>query len=114
MKINTEIQNGIAVIKLNGKLLGGPPASDDIKNQVYSLLDDGVKKIVIDLEKVSRMNSSGLGILIASLTSIKNRDGELLLASVNETMEGVMVMTKLDSIFTIHKTAQDATNAFSS
>ncbi len=112
MKIKTRMMNDVAIISLNGKLLGGPPASEEIKNEVYRLLDEGVRKFVFDLEGVSRMNSSGLGILISALTSIKNRGGELKLAAVNETMEGVLVSTKLNTIFEIYGTAEGAAQSF--
>ena len=112
MKIKTRMVNDVAVISLNGKLLGGPPASDEIKNEVYRLLDEGVRKFVFDLEGVSRMNSSGLGILISALSSIKNRGGEMKLAAVNETMEGVLVSTKLNTIFEIYGTAEGAAQSF--
>ncbi len=112
MKLKTRMVNDVAIISLSGKLLGGPPASDEIKNEVYRLLDDGVRKFVFDLEEVSRMNSSGLGILISALSSIKNRGGELKLAAVNETMEGVLVSTKLNTIFDIYGTAEGAAQSF--
>lgn len=111
MKISTRMIGNVAVMSLSGKLLGGPPISDDIKNEVYRLLDSGVKKIVMDLEKVTRMNSTGLGILISALTSVKNREGELCLAAINENMESIMVMTKLNTIFHIFGTAEGAAKA---
>jgi len=104
----------VAVISMSGKLLGGPPTSDDTKNEVYRLLDSGVKKIVMDLENVTRMNSTGLGILISALTSAKNRGGDLCLAAISENMESIMVMTKLNTIFQIYGTAEGAATAFAS
>lgn len=108
MKLESRMVGDVAIISLNGKLLGGPPASEDIKKEIYKLLDSGVKKFVIDLEKVSKMNSSGLGILISALTSVKNRGGELCLAAVNDLMEGILVMTKLNTIFDRYETAEGA------
>lgn len=113
MKISTRMIDDVAVVSLSGKLLGGPPASEEIKGEIYKLLDNGVRKFVVDLEKVTRMNSTGLGLLISALTSVKNRSGELKLAAVNENMEGILVMTKLNTIFDIAKTAEGAAKAFS-
>ncbi len=112
MKIKTQMIDDVAVLRLSGKLMGGPPASTEIKETIYKLLDDGVKKFVIDLEEVTRMNSSGLGILISALTSVKNRGGELKLASLNENMNAIMVMTKLNTIFDIAQTAGGAAKSF--
>jgi anti-sigma B factor antagonist len=112
MKIKKRMVDEVAILSLSGKLLGGPPDSQELKDQVYQLLDEGTKKIVIDLEGVKRMNSSGLGILISTLTSVRNRGGDLKLAAVNETMEGILVMTKLNTIFDLYKTAEGAAQTF--
>ena len=113
MKIKTRMLDDVAILDVSGKLLGGPPSSQELKDQVYQLLDKGIKKFVIDLENVKRMNSSGLGILISILTSIRNRDAELKLAAINETMEGIFVLTKLNSIFDTYKTSEGAAQGFS-
>lgn len=112
MKIKTRMIDDVAVISLSGKLMGGPPASEDIKKEVYKQLDAGIKKFVFDLEGLTRMNSSGLGILISNLTSIRNRGGELRLAALNENMEGILIMTKLNTIFDISPTAEGAAKSF--
>lgn len=113
MKIRKRMMNEVAILEVSGKLLGGPPSSQELKDQIYQLLDEGVKKFVIDLEGVKRMNSSGLGILISIHASIRNRDGILKLSAVNETMEGILVLTKLNSIFELYKTAEGAAQSFS-
>jgi len=112
MKVSSRLIDDVVVISLSGKLMGGPDTSEAVKNEIYKYLDQGIKKFVIDLEKVSRMNSSGLGILISALTSVRNKGGELRLAALNENMEGILVMTKLNTIFDIHMTAEGAAKSF--
>lgn len=112
MKIKQRIIDDVAVIGLSGKLLGGPPGSQEFKDLIYKLLDQGVKNVVVDLSEVSRMNSSGLGILISALTSLRNRDGDMKLAAINETMKGILVMTKLNTIFETYGTAEGAAASF--
>ena len=112
MKIKKRMMGDVAILDVSGKLLGGPPSSQELKDQVYQLLDEGVKKFVIDMEGVKRMNSSGIGILISILTSIKNRGGALKLAAVNEMMEGLFVITQLNSIFETYKTSEGAAKSF--
>jgi anti-sigma B factor antagonist len=99
MALEHQIVDGIAVVYLTGKLQGGTPDSQEMKDTVQKLLDAGVKNIVLDLAAVKRMHSSGLGVLISLLTSIRNRGGDLKLAAINETMEGILAVTKLNSIF---------------
>ena len=112
MKIKERMIGDVAVLDLSGKLLGGPPGSEEIKEKIYKFIGQNIRKVVINLDEVTRMNSSGLGILISTLTSLKNRDGALRLAGVNETMEGVLIMTKLNSIFEIYDTAEGAAQSF--
>ena len=64
------------------------------------------------MSNVKRMNSSGLGILISGYTSIKNKNGEMKLAKVNKLMKGILVMTKLDTIFESYDTIDEAVKSF--
>jgi anti-sigma B factor antagonist len=112
MKIHERILGDVAILEISGKLLGGPPGSQEFKNKIYDLIDRNIKKVVVDLGEVKRMNSSGLGILISALTSLKNHDGTMRLASVGENMEGILVMTKLNTIFETYETAEGAAQSF--
>jgi anti-sigma B factor antagonist len=93
-------------------VLGGPPGSQDFKNKIYELIDRKITKVVVDLSDVSRMNSSGLGILISALTSLKNENGNMKLAAIDETMKGILIMTKLNTIFETYETAEGAAKSF--
>lgn len=112
MKIKQRMVGDVAVISLSGKLMGGPQDYKQFKDIIYKLIDDGTTHVVVDLAEVNRMNSSGLGILISALTSLRNRGGDLKLAAVNDVMEGILVMTKLNTIFETYKTAEGAARSF--
>lgn len=112
MKIKKRMIGDVAVLSLSGKLLGGPPDSEEFRQAIYELIDQGITRVVVDLEEVKRMNSSGLGILISALTSLRNRGGDLRLSGVNELMEGILVMTKLNTIFKTYNTAEGAAESF--
>lgn len=112
MALEHRITGEIATVYLTGKLQGGTPDSQEMKDTIQKLLDAGVKKIVLDLADVKRMHSSGLGVLISMLTSVRNRGGDLKLAAINETMEGILAITKLNSIFETFKTVPEAAQSF--
>ncbi len=112
MKLKERMIGDVAVLDLSGKLMGGPPGSDEFKDKIYKLLDGGVKNVVVNLSEVKRMNSSGLGILISALTSLRNKDGNMKLAGINDAMEGILVMTKLNTIFETYDTAEGAAKSF--
>ena len=112
MKLKERVVGKVAILELSGKLMGGPPGSEDFKDAIYRLLDQGINKVVVDLADVKRMNSSGLGILISALTSLRHKDGDMKLSGINELMEGILVMTKLDTIFETFETAEGAAQSF--
>jgi len=67
---------------------------------------------VIDLSKVGFVNSSGLGILISGLTTMRNGGGDLKLASISSKVEGLLSITKLNQIFEQHPSVEEALNSF--
>ncbi len=102
----------VAILDVSGKLMGGPENAQLFKDTIYKLIEEGIIHLVVNLAEVKRMNSSGLGILISALTSLKNKGGNLKLAGINETMEGILVMTKLNTIFETYATAEGAAQSF--
>ena len=111
MKLSTKIENNVAVVEVSGSVLGGADAQK-FRDEIYDLVEKKIVSIVCDLSKVDRMNSSGLGILISNYTTVKNASGNLKLAAVNKMMRGILVMTKLDSIFENYETVEQAVNSF--
>ncbi len=111
MPIKEQMQGDIAIIELKGKLMGGPETAA-IHTKVKELVADGVKKVVIDLGKVTWMNSTGLGALMGSMTTLRNADGDLKLSRVTEKVKSLFMITKLITIFDTFDTVEEATNAF--
>lgn len=111
--MNTQVseRDGIVVISLSGKIMGGPEAGQ-INEQINNLIDSGKMKIVIDLQNVEWMNSSGLGILIGAITTLKNNGGRMILANVSERIENLLKITKLISVFDIEGDVEAAVQAF--
>ena len=101
----------IAVITVKGNLMGGNETIE-IHEKVKELIEQGTKKLVIDLAHVKWMNSSGLGTLMGCLTSLKNADGELKLSGVTEKVKSLFMITKLITLFETYDTPEDALKAF--
>ncbi len=112
MKIKKEMRGDIAILHIKGDLLGGPPASEDLPAEIKKIIEDGISKVVVDIENVKYMNSTGLGLLIRGYTSIKSKGGDLKLSGLNDSIRGVMVMTKLETVFDIYKTLEGAVRNF--
>lgn len=111
MAIKEKIRDGTAVLELKGKLMGGPD-SFTIHDKVHNLIANGIKQVVIDLGRVKWMNSSGLGALMASLTTLRNAGGDLKLAKVGKKIETLLLITKLISVFEIYDSVDRATASF--
>ncbi|MBU2652563.1 MAG: STAS domain-containing protein, partial [Bacteroidetes bacterium] len=67
-------QDGVVILEPKGKIMGGPDASL-LKDKLHEIIEKGQKNVVIDLAKVDWMNSTGLGILISSYTTLRNSQG---------------------------------------
>jgi anti-sigma B factor antagonist len=104
-------QEGIIILSLSGKIMGGPEASE-INGKINQLIDDGKLKIVIDLKEVEWMNSSGLGILIDAVTVLKNNNGTLRLVNVSERIKNLLKITKLNTVFDIRDSMNEAKTSF--
>jgi len=111
MAIKEQMQGDVAVIELKGKLMGGPETSG-IHTKVKELVNNDVKKVVIDLGKVTWMNSTGLGALMGSMTTLRNAGGDLKLARVTEKVKSLFMITKLITIFDTLDNVEDAIKAF--
>jgi len=110
MKIKERIENHIAVLALSGKMMGGPETTA-LHDHIRGLLGDGINKVVIDLSGVKWINSSGLGVLMAAMTTLKNSDGQMKLANVTEKVESLLMITQLMRIFETYDSVDRAVSS---
>ena len=111
MKLTEKEIEGVVVLELSGKIMGGPDASL-LNDKLHELVEAGKIKVVVDLGKVNWMNSSGLGILIGALTTIRNNKGELKLANVTERIKSLFIITKLITVFESFDSVDEAVESF--
>ncbi len=104
-------QNGVVIIALSGKIMGGPEAGE-INEQINNFIDKGKINIIIDLKHVEWMNSSGLGILIGVITTLKNNNGKMVLTNVSERILNLLKITKLINVFEIEQDFDSAIASF--
>ncbi len=98
MNLNKYEQDNATVLELTGKLMGGPDARV-VTETLEQLAEEGVRNVVLDLENVTMINSSGLSMLIAGLKTLKSHDARLLLANVPEKVAQLLQMTRLNNVF---------------
>lgn len=107
MKLSSREQDGIVILEPKGKIMGGPDATS-LRESVRDLINADKKKVVIDLAGVDWMNSTGLGILISCLTTLKNADGELKLSNVTDKIKSLLTITKLVTVFDAYDSTDEA------
>lgn len=111
MKLSDRIQDGVVILEPKGKIMGGPDASL-LHDTLYDFIKKDKRQVVIDLGQVDWMNSSGLGILIAGYTTLRNNDGMLKLANVTDKIQSLLVITKLRQVFEAYDSVDDAVRSF--
>ncbi len=109
MEYSHKIENNIIVLKLSGDLIGenhGP----ELISVVNDAINDDVIFCAIDIQNVRYINSSGIGVLITILTKFRNKGGNVVLIKPSDSVEKLLIITKLYSIFTIVSSLDHATS----
>ncbi len=107
IKIIDETIDEVAVCKIEGKL-AGLDGKGQIQEKVKNLVDNKIVNVILDLTKVSWIDSTGLGELIASLSSTKNSGGNLVLSNLQGPVQSLLKMTNLNQIFDVYENVEDA------
>ncbi len=111
MKIKEKMEGDIAVLTVSGNMMGGPETAA-LHEKVKSLIAEGLTNVVIDIKGVKWMNSSGLGILMACMSSLQQAGGKMKLASVTDKVKSILMITKLIELFETYESAERAVAKF--
>ncbi len=111
MSFNTAERYNSVVIEFKGNVMGGPDAVS-LNEQLHELINAGKHNIVVDLGKVKFMNSSGLGMLIGALTTMRKAGGDLRIANATDKIESLLIVTKLITVFKHFKSVDLAVESF--
>ncbi len=112
MKFTTKQHKKVTVISLEGNIMGGPDAAI-LNNMLHKLVSEDKKQIVVDVKGVKLMNSSGLGMLIAGLSTMRNANGDLKISGASKKIENLFLITKLSNIFEQYKSVNKAVESYS-
>ena len=99
-------EKGILVISVDGQLIVAN--RQELKQLVLKALEDGEKKFVIDFGSTGYIDSSGLGVLVSVSKKIREAGGDLRLSGLNEDLRMLFELTKLDTLFRITETREEA------
>jgi anti-sigma B factor antagonist len=103
-------QGDITVLDVEGQLIVGN--RQELKQKVLDELESGERKFLIDFDRTGYIDSSGLGVLVSLSKKIREQGGELRLANLNEDLRTLFELTKLDTLFQIANSRDEALSSF--
>jgi len=111
LRIETREINGVVIVDLQGKLMGGPDA-DAFKSTIHKIIEKGHKHVIVNLHGVDWINSTGMGILISGYTTMRRSGGDLRLLNVSDRIQSILYVTKLNKIFLCFSNEDEAVASF--
>ncbi len=106
MGFQVEKQGDVTVVDVEGQLIVGN--RQELKQRVIEQLEHGDRKFVVDFSRTGYIDSSGLGVLVSLSKKIREQGGDLRLANLNEDLRTLFELTKLDTLFKIADSRQEA------
>ena len=110
LRVETEISGDVVIFRCHGRIVFGDEGAA-FRERVRSMLT-GTPKIVVDVSAVEYMDSGGLGILVGLLITARKRGGEIKLVSPSQRVQEVLGRTKLNTVFSIYTSYDEALAAF--
>ncbi|MBY0376174.1 MAG: STAS domain-containing protein [Bryobacteraceae bacterium] len=110
-EIRKREREGVTLLDLEGRLIVGEPAGK-LREEILALSAAGQNRLVLNLQKVDFIDSTGLGALVICFTTIKKAGGALKLLNLAERGIELLVLTKLTSVFEMFDDEQHAVNSF--
>ena len=111
VEIEQREREGIIILDLKGRLIVGEPVAA-LSEKIREFCEAGSNNIILNMAGVDYIDSTGLGGLVISYTSLKKSGGSLKLLNLNRRNIELLVLTKLTTVFEVFDDEQDAVNSF--
>jgi len=111
LNISERQAGDVTVLDMDGKITIGE-GSVALRSAVRRLLEEGKKKILLNLARVGYIDSSGIGELVSSYTAINKDGGQLKLLNLTQKLQDLLTITKLLTVFDVYDTEPEALNSF--
>ena len=107
MNFAQEIKSNTLILRISGDLIG-----EDIGTRLVEAVNEAVghkvMTCIVDISELRYINSSGIGVLITILTKFRNKGGEVYLMKPSDSVKKLLVITKLNAIFQVVQTEDEA------
>lgn len=109
LDLNVRNKGDHAVLEVGGEI--DVYTAPRLREKLIELVDGGVRNLVIDLERVDFLDSTGLGVLVGGLKRMRSNEGTVQLVCTQEKILKIFRITGLTKVFSIHASAKDAAAA---
>ena len=110
LDIQSKDRENITILSLKGRITVGPEAT--AMREAVAAISAGARNVVLDLEHVDYIDSTGLGALVVVANTLRKGGGNVKLLNLNRRNIELLVMTKLATVFEIFTDEQDAVNSY--
>lgn len=111
MKVNTRDADGVRIIELQGKITIGA-GDTQLRDVIIKSVEEGQKNILLDMGGVTTLDSSGIGELVGSYTTVANRGGKLKLLHLPSKISDLLQVTQLITVFEVYEDEKQAIASF--
>ena len=111
MQIEERIVNDVTILDLKGKITLGE-GDEALKDKVNSMVNQGHKKIVLNLAEVPYIDSAGLGEIVRTYTTVSRQGGQLKLVNLTKRITDLLSITKLLTVFETFDTEPEALKSY--
>jgi len=112
MQIEERSRGDVKVLDLRGKLTLGE-GDELLKDKINSLIQQGHRKLLLNLEGVPYVDSAGLGEIVRTYTTVSRQGGKLKLLHLTRRIEDLLSITKLLTVFETFDSEEEAVKSFS-
>jgi anti-sigma B factor antagonist len=111
LNINERQAGDVTVLDMSGKITIGE-GSVALRTAIRRVLEEGKRRILLNLGGVSYIDSSGIGELVSSYTAINKDEGQLKLLNLTQKLQDLLAITKLLTVFDVYENEAEALNSF--
>ena len=111
MRVNVRQREGVTILDLKGKITIGV-GDVALRDAIHQALDAGATKILVNLQDVSTIDSSGVGELVSAYTTATNRGGRLKLLNLPPKVADILQITQLITVFDVFDDEDEALRSF--
>ena len=109
-EIATASKSNVPILRVDGKIIG--TTVNALKREINTQIEHGEGRLILDLAKVPLLDSSALGTIIATLQTLKKKNGKLVILAPQKAVMNVLKVTRLNTVLEIYDDEPSAVNAF--